>query len=335
MTKHHHDDAATLERSDTKSNTGWIAAGVATAALAGAALYNNGQARAAEAANPPQGKFVEVEGVRLHYVERGTPERDVHPVVLLHGNGVMWQDYEASGILDAVAAETHVIAFDRPGFGYSDRPRTTIWTPQAQAALFVRALAELHIERPVVVGHSWGMLAALAMALDFPHVVSGLVLLSGYYFATARPDVYPASLPAIPLLGDAMAHTVSPFVGRMIAPPALKASFAPAEIPEKFAQFPVAMTLRPSQIRATAGDTALMVPGAYALSKRYEELDLPVLIVAGRGDLIAHVDEHAEKLVSRIKRAHLCVIEGSGHMVHYTATAAVADGIVETAKRAI
>lgn len=326
-------DTDTLDRPDS-SNTGWIAAGVATAALAGAAFYNNAQARAAEAAHPPLGKFVEVDGVRLHYVERGTPERDVHPVVLLHGNGVTWADYDASGILDRVAAETHVIAFDRPGFGYSDRPRTTIWTPQAQAALIVRALAELHIERSVVVGHSWGTLAALAMALDFPQVVSGLVLLSGYYFPTARPDVYPASLPAIPLLGDAMAHTVSPFVGRAIAAPALKASFAPAAIPEKFAKFPVALTLRPSQIRATAGDTALMVPGAYVLSQHYGELDLPVLIVAGRGDLIAHPSEHAEKLVSRIKGAELRMIEGSGHMVHYTATDAVAEGIVATARRA-
>ena len=317
------------------ARTGWIAAGVATAALAaGAAVYNARATRAAEAATPPAGKFVEVDGVRLHYVERGVAERDVHPVVLLHGNGVTLADWDASGVLDAVAAETHVIAFDRPGFGYSDRPRDAIWTPHAQAALIVRALAELHVERPVVVGHSWGTLAALAMALDFPQVPAGLVLLSGYYFATARPDVYPASIPAIPLVGDALASTVSPLVGGLTLPPALKASFAPKDIPAKFGNFPVAMMLRPSQIRATAGDTALMVPGAYAISRRYAELDLPVLIMAGDGDLIAHADEHAEKLVARIAGSDLRVLEGHGHMIHYTATDAVADGIVEVARRA-
>lgn len=328
-------DNTTHSTSTGKSGTtGWIAAGIATAALAGAAIYNQVQRRAAETETPPAGKFVEIDGIRLHYVERGLHERDVHPVVLLHGNGMTWADWDASGVLDKLVAETRVIAFDRPGFGYSDRPRTRIWTPQAQAALMVRALAEIGVERPVVVGHSWGTLVALAMALDFPRVVSGLVLLSGYYFPTARLDVYPTAIPAIPVLGDALAYTVSPLVGRMIAPAGLKASFAPAEISPKFRRFPMEMALRPSQVRATAGDTALMVPGAYSLAKRYDELDLPVLIMAGSGDLIAHPDEHAEKLVSRIKDAELRMIEGSGHMIHYTATDDVADGIIETARRA-
>jgi pimeloyl-ACP methyl ester carboxylesterase len=291
----------------------WAAGGLVAAALVAAALFNRFSARRAEANTPPEGKFIEVDSVRLHYVDRG-----VGPVVvLLHGNGVLLQDYEASGVLDLAAKDHRVIAFDRPGFGYSDRPRSRIWTPTEQGRLIAQALEQLGIERAVIVGHSWGTLVALAMALEHAKLVSGLVLLSGYYFGTARPDVVPASLPAIPVLGDAMAYTISPLLGRVLAPVAVKASFAPAAISEKFADLPVAMTLRPSQVRATAGDTALMVPAAVALSQRYGELDLPIIVMAGKGDLIAHVSEHAEPFAGKVDGADLRIVEGQGHLFHY------------------
>lgn len=291
----------------------WAAGGVVAAALVAAALFNRASARRAEANTPPAGKFIDAEGVRLHYVDRGAGP----VVVLLHGNGVLLQDYEASGVLDLAAKDHRVIAFDRPGFGYSDRPRSRIWTPAEQGRLIAQALEQLGIEQAVVVGHSWGTLVALSMALEHPELVSGLVLLSGYYYGTARPDVVPGSLPAIPLIGDLLAQTLSPLIGRLIAPIAVKASFAPGPVSDKFANLPAAMTLRPSQIRATAGDTGLMVPAAIALSQRYGELNVPIIVMAGRGDLIAHVSEHAEPFARQVDGADLRIVEGQGHLFHY------------------
>jgi pimeloyl-ACP methyl ester carboxylesterase len=295
-------------------NRGWLAAGGAVAALVGSAVFNRASARRAEARTPPIGSFIEVDGVRLHYVDRGQGPA----VVLLHGNGVMLQDYAVSGVLDHAAEKHRVIAFDRPGFGYSNRPRSRVWTPTAQADLIAQALKQIGVERAVVVGHSWGTMVALAMALDHPEAVSGLLLLSGYYYGTARPDVVPASLPAIPVIGDLMAHTVSPLSGLLVGPVAVKASFSPAPVSAIFARFPIAMTLRPSQVRATAADTAMMVPGAVALSRRYAELDLPIIVMSGEGDLIAHVDKHAERLVEEIDCAELRMIPGQGHLFHYS-----------------
>ena len=91
------------------------------AALALTALVNYRLAKKAERDNPPIGRFVELDGVRLHFVERGEGE----PLVLLHGNGSMLEDFESSGLIDMAAAEYRVIAFDRPGHGHSERPRTT------------------------------------------------------------------------------------------------------------------------------------------------------------------------------------------------------------------
>ena len=145
--------------------------------LAASAILNRVLAKKAERRNPPTGRFITVDGVRLHYVERGTGR----PLVLLHGNGSMIQDFESSGLVDLAAKKYRVIAFDRPGFGHSDRPRSTVWTPEAQADLLNAALVKMGVSQPLVLGHSWGTLVAVALALNYPRNVRALILASGYY----------------------------------------------------------------------------------------------------------------------------------------------------------
>ena len=60
----------------------------------------------AERSNRPKGRFIEVDGVRLHYVEHGSGV----PVVLLHGNGSMLEGFGSSGLIDLAAKDFRVIA---------------------------------------------------------------------------------------------------------------------------------------------------------------------------------------------------------------------------------
>ncbi|HEV2748125.1 MAG TPA: alpha/beta hydrolase [Allosphingosinicella sp.] len=306
----------------------WGAA-AAGSALAASAVVNHRRARQAEQDNPPLGEFLEVGGVTLHYVERGAGA----PLLLLHGNGTMVEDWQASGLLDALAADHRVIAVDRPGFGHSGRPRSTVWTPAAQAALIAQALDRLGIERPLVVGHSFGTLVALALALDNPGKLSGLVLLGGYYYPSARADVVLASPPALPLVGDVIRYTVSPLLGTALQPKIARKMFAPAPVPERFAGFPMAMALRPWQIRAEAAEAALMVPAAAALARRYGELALPVTIVAGRGDEVVDPIAQSARLHDELSGSRFELIDGAGHMIHYTALPRVTRLIGEAAAR--
>jgi hypothetical protein len=82
-----------------------IAAGVVVAAVA-SALLNQWLAQKAERRHPPLGRFMTVDGVRLHYVERGTGT----PLILLHGNGSMIEDFQSSGLIDLAAQNYRVIA---------------------------------------------------------------------------------------------------------------------------------------------------------------------------------------------------------------------------------
>ena len=251
--------AIPVQRRDAKTPSFALASAVAIGALAAMALVNRHLAKKAERDNPAAGRFLDVDGVRLHYVERGSGE----PLVLLHGNGSMIEDFESSGLIDLAARNYRVIVFDRPGFGHSDRPRNVVWTPDAQAELINHALERLDVSNAIVLGHSWGASVAVALALKFPDLVRGLVLASGYYYPTARPDVIAMGAPALPLIGDILSHTLSPLISRAIWPLMMAKIFGPPSVPEKFGAFPKEMALRPSQIRASAAELALMIPDAF------------------------------------------------------------------------
>jgi pimeloyl-ACP methyl ester carboxylesterase len=294
------------------------------AVLGGLALANHVAARRSERRHPPTGRFLHIDGVRLHYTERGSGP----PVVLLHGNGAMWQDWEVSGVLDALAARHRVIAFDRPGFGHTDRPRATVWTPSRQAMLIAAALERLDVRKAVVVGHSWGALAALALGLGHRVHTGALVLVSGYYFPSLRMDVPMMGAPAVPVFGDIIRYTLSPPLGWLLRRPLVRKLFAPEPVTAQFRRsFPLALALRPSQIRAAAADTLLMVPGAAALCLRLEELKMKVVIVTGTHDDLVDVDWQARHLHYQLADSTLIEVEGGGHMVHHTAPDQVVEAV--------
>ena len=292
-----------------------IAAAV-TLGAAACAIWVELRSRRAEREHPPAGRFVEVDGVRLHYVEKG----EGPPVVLLHGNMVSLIDFQASGLFDRLAVDHRVIAFDRPGFGHSPRPRDRLWTPAAQAELLHAALALLGVERPAVVGHSMGAMVALAYAIDHPDDVRHLVLLSGYHYPTLRVDALLTAPVALPMLGDAMRYTVTALSARAMLGGMAKGMFAPRELPDDF--FPLLsreMLLRPSQLRANAEDAAFMMPAAAALAERCRELRLPVTICAGSDDKVVDPEAHAVRLHRDLPQSELILLPGVGHMVHHAA----------------
>jgi pimeloyl-ACP methyl ester carboxylesterase len=293
--------------------TAWIA-GAAAAALGGSALFVQRRKRQAEREHPPLGRFLEVDGVRLHYVEEGSGP----PLVLFHGLGSMVEDFLLSGLVREAAGRYRVIAFDRPGYGHSERPRRWFYSAAAQARLFKRAMHALDVHRPIVLGHSWGALVAAELALQFPALPRSLVLVSGLYFPTVRLDAPFMGTPAIPLLGDLMSATISPLLGRAAWRASLKVIFSPAPIPEYFSGFPTWLALRPAQLRATAEDALFTVAATLRVSRRLHELNLPVAIVAGERDRFVSMRAHSERLHQLLPSSRLLVSPQSGHMVHHT-----------------
>ena len=318
--------------SSSANSHGWVGPALlgTAAALGAAALYTAKMTRGAERKHPPIGRFLDVDGVRLHYIEQGQGE----PLVLIHGNGTLIQDFTINGLVDRLAERCRVIVIERPGYGYSERPRQ-VWTPRAHATLFEHALHQLGVEHAIVLGHSWGTMVAVSLALQSPSLVRSLVLLSGYYFPTARMDVVLSAPNAIPGIGDALRHTISPPLARLLLPAGIRAMFAPAPVPEHFDRlFPKDLMVRPLQLRASAEDAALMTPAVMELEQHYRDLTLPVVILAGGDDQIADVDRQSKRLHQELPQSELIVLPGLGHMVHHLAPDAVIKAIDRAAELA-
>jgi pimeloyl-ACP methyl ester carboxylesterase len=277
---------------------GWMAShpymtalAAVTGVLAVSALVNHLLAKQAERRNPPLGRFIDVHGVRLHYIDCG----EGPPLVLPHGNGSMIEDFTSSGLVDLSARSHRVIVFDRPGYGHSTRPRGKTWTAEAQADLVHAALERICVSRAVVLGHSWGTLVALALASRHPRAVCALVLASGYYYPSARVDAVVLYGPAVPLLGDVARYAIVPVVSRLFWPLLMRKIFGPAPVPAKFSHFPKELAVRPSQLRASAAESAMLIPTAAAASGKYASLTMPVIIVAGAEDrLIDHTEQSGQ-----------------------------------------
>ena len=135
------------------------------AAFAALAAFNLLLARLIERLVPPIGQFVDVDGLRLHYVDTGEkPGQDGPPLLFVHG--WLGQLNHFSYALAALFPERRVVLVDRPGCGYSQAPRLP--TIAANAAVIAAFMDRIGLRRPLVIGHSLGGAIALALALDQP-----------------------------------------------------------------------------------------------------------------------------------------------------------------------
>ncbi|ABY32020.1 alpha/beta fold hydrolase [Methylorubrum extorquens] len=281
-----------------------------------AAVTRQGVKQGVEVARKPPGQFVTVDGLPVHVIVRGRGR----PVVLVHGNGTMAEDFAICGLIDRLAARYRVIAIDRPGFGYSGRPRHRIWTAQAQAVLLHRVLEQLGVERPLIVGHSWGTIVALALAADGRRPLRGLVLLSGSYFPGHRTDAALIAPLAVPGLGDAMRAMVPAKVSASLTGQSFRQVFWPQPVPARFtARFSIEIAAAATQLRAVSEDAASMSSAVTGLQRRYAGLTLPVSVLAGDADAIVKASEHSVRLHTTIPGSTLRLLPGLGHMIHYGA----------------
>lgn len=140
-----------------------LAALAAIFGIAGGALhlYTTLRVREWEQAYPPSGKAIEVDGTALHYVDAGQGR----PVILLHGGILSSIDF-TEVVSIAAGRGFRAIAFDRPGYGHSQRPAGKV-TPVAQARLIHQAAEALKLDKPILVAHSYSGSIAMAYALEY------------------------------------------------------------------------------------------------------------------------------------------------------------------------
>ncbi|MGJ5672825.1 MAG: alpha/beta fold hydrolase [Nostochopsis sp.] len=269
--------------------------------------YTSQAIRQAEAYFPPQGKYVKVAGVRLHYVCKGSGQA----IILLHGNPGFLQDYPPETI-DRIAQRYSVYAFDLPGHGYSDRP--ALVTPQVQAQLLRSALQKLGIERPILVAYSWSSAIALAYALRYHDEVAGIVFFSAIAYKVDQALLPLAKFAQSSFLETLLKFMPPVFVGYILFTH-LKKAFLPKSSNVDYLKAAQALWTRPIQIQASLEDSQNLQLALDEMKKRYSEINIPVLIVVGDSDNFVSAKENSYRLRDRLSHSQLIIVSNTGHAI--------------------
>jgi pimeloyl-ACP methyl ester carboxylesterase len=308
--------------------------GVLLVALAvvflGMKLYTDWLVRRAETKYPPD-KFVTVEGLQLHYVSKGSGR----PVVFIAGRNGKVQDFTLSPLFEPVTENYRAIFIDRPGLGYSERPKDEAATFAVQARLIHGALMQLGIEKPVLVGQSRGGEVALEYALDYPDDVAGIVLLgsSPYQSETPADPIFDAieGIVTTPVLGDFVLYTVYVPIARQVMSPFLEAYieyFAPLdEVPSSYYDTSLELALRPTMVKADAEEEKVVTEGLEKLCTRLDEIAIPVVIVTG--DLDTYAMEQVPRLENDVSNSKVIIVEDAHHFLWFSYPGEVIDAIGE------
>ncbi len=279
-------------------------------ALAGLAVL---AARRIERMAPPQGGFLDVGGVRLHVLERGSGP----PVVLIHGLGGQIGHF-AHSLVPRLERDFRVVAFDRPGSGYSSPATGGV---REQAAILAQAIRILKLGKPLIVGHSLGGAVALTIALDHPDCVGGLALIAPATHPVAKaPALFRSLVIRSPLLRRLYAWTAAAPAALLARAIFFKAAFAPEPAPADFGRAGGGLlALRPQNIYVTSTElTAAFADDAIeAMPQRYPSLTVPVGVLYGRDDQVLDWRVHGEAMAQRIPSLDFELVDG-GHMLPVT-----------------
>ena len=240
-------------------------------------------------------------GVSVEFVHQGPGTGN--PIICLHGVTDSWRSFET--VLAALSPDIEAFALSQRGHGESDRPASgyELENLARDVAAFLHSLG---IGRAVIVGHSMGAIVAQRFAIDFPEMVSGLVLIGPIANLAGNFDVQAFYQEAIRPLGDEV----------------------PSELGREFQESTLAQPIDPRTLDMLIAE-CLKAPARVwkAAFEGFKDVNLipelgtvrvPALILWGELDAFAHRPEQ-DAIAAALPSSRLVVFADHGHALHWEA----------------
>jgi pimeloyl-ACP methyl ester carboxylesterase len=257
-------------------------------------------------------RYMDVGGFSVHYRCKGSGKP---LVVLLHGSFLSMRSWRH--VFDELSKIASVIAFDRPAFGYSSRPRPSktsgvSYTPEAQSDLVVSVIRKFGYDKAVLVGNSTGGTLALLTALRHPGAVEGLVLAAPMVYSGYATSEIPAFMK--PFM-KAMSPLFAGFMHFMITKtynPVIRAMWYRKELLDDD-------LLAACRSDFMNGDWSrafwelFLETHRLGLDRQLKTLSLPCLVITGDHDVTVKTDESI-RLSRELPSAKLEVVADCGHL---------------------
>jgi pimeloyl-ACP methyl ester carboxylesterase len=277
-----------------------------------------------ERSYPPQGTTIKVAGGALNMVELGRREQPGPPVVMIHGAS---SNLEAmrQPLGEMLARNHRVILIDRPGHGRSVREREEDSTPDIHGRMIAEALGKLGTGPVVLVVHSWAGALGARMALDFPQLIAGLVMLAPVTHPWRGGVGWYSSAVTTPLIGRLLAYTITLPLGLALVHSGARNVFMPQTAPDGYVRNTATLLLlRPREFIANARDLVTLKAAVAAQAPRYGEITVPTTVISGGVDKTVSTNIHSRPFTTAVPNAKLIVLPGVGHMVQNAAPDLVA-----------
>jgi len=248
-------------------------------------------------------------GINLEYAEQGIFTGT--PVIFLHGLSDSWHSFES--VLSQLPHNLHAFAISLRGHGDSDRPETgyTIKDFAGDVAQFIKMQ---DLKSVYIAGHSMGGLVAQQLALDYPQLTKGVVLVSTdvvFYDNPGMPEFFQQ---ALKLEGAIDKKFMDEFQKSTLAKP----------IDPDYYNLLVAEGMKVPANVFKAAFTAIMKAD---FSDDLKKIEVPVLIFWGDRDNLCSLKDK-EQLLKSIPHAKIRIYENSGHALHWEEPARFANDLV-------
>jgi pimeloyl-ACP methyl ester carboxylesterase len=253
-------------------------------------------------------RFVEIEGVRVHYQEAG--EQGAPTLMLIHGfcaSNFVWNE----SLVPLAEKGFRVVAPDLVGFGFSGKPKKGEYTIEMQARMITGLMDALGIERATLVGSSYGGAVAAVCALDSAERVERLVLVGAVSNdeATRHPLL---RLAATPVVGELLSPVL--LDARRLVKLHLRRTYAAQN---GFMLDEERITAHQRPLRAAATHRAILRTlrrwSATRIEQEAGRITQPTLLVWGAQDRDVPL-RFGEQLHELIKQSRLFVFPNCGHL---------------------
>ena len=253
--------------------------------------------------NSDYSHFAEIDGVRVHYQEKGAGT----PLVFLHGytsSTYSWKD-----VFEPLAKNFHVIAVDLKGFGFSGKPDGD-YTRRAQAILVAHLLEHLNIDKAWLCGSSMGGEVALNVAVANPQHVAGLILIdSAGVEVPGKESLAPGYL-MLPVVGRILI-ALSLTSDKLVRQGLEKSFYDQAKVTDdRVANYYRPLKTRGGQLAALRARTQWPM---FPIEPDLGKITVPTLILWGAHDQLIPLAA-GQKMNSLIKVSKLVIFENCGHL---------------------
>ena len=245
--------------------------------------------------------------------------------LVIHGTLMTLED-SWLGPVPALAERFRVTAVDRPGHGLSRRRRLVDASPWRQAAILRDFARDAGLQRPVLVGHSYGGTVALAYALLFPDDVAGVVALAPMCLPEPRLEAMLFGPRGTPILGDGLASMLGVTADLLLLQPLWRTMFLPQAMPEPFSSgFPFENAARFEQMVVEGEDALALQPALIPMAMALAGCRVPTRILGGTADLVVNNAAQGRVAAALIPGASFTWMPGLGHMLHHLGGGTIRD----------